>query len=799
MNTRLMALVGALLALSVAAVIVGRQRAASPEALKETAVRMMREGRGAEAIPILADAVSRKPNFAEGYQALGVAYGIVGDEAASEACLERAIALKPEYPLAVFNLAAIRERQGRHEEALRLLAQAEGMKGGYARARSARSAILLAMGKAAAAAGDLAGAERLCTNAVEADRDSAEAHYALGKLRQRQGRFREAVAEFILATKIRPGARIGPSLRDSYAELGAELTRAGDHAAAADAYRRAVLLDGGSGALRYRYGAALVRRGERARGAREIEAARRSGAAIGEPDSGLAADLASKARGAAAAGDLDGAEALLDLAALTDPGRALSTERAEIAAGRGDRAARDGDEAAALRFYEEAEKAAPGMPGLAGKLARALAAAGRRAEAIERYELLCAKGRRGPDCLSILGGLYEADGDFARAADCYAEGGAGMRGRLVALYDKWASVEKDPAVAAELYRKCSELDPGNDWYRGERALALARNGECAKALGEIRSLMKGMRRPPVPLLDPLRIRRLESVRLAEGAVRATGTHVWRFSLKGMESANLGEFTVSDGAQGFVPGEEYKGEKPLALRIVFKGPDAIEGESALDIRYDGGRRKRILCPVLRPSSVICADNDGFTYSSSFDVVRRVAIPRGTLPYQRWNHLRGLICRLCGREKEAQECADYHSRWGHAYYSIMYDREAGDELRRALDIHPAHSQARLLLTLLLYREKRYDEAAAEIRRAAAIRPESAVPINDEGVVLAARGSYQDAEMLLLRAAEKDKRLLTACRNLVELYRRMGRRVEEQFWGFQAARLEESRNFYEDGLSL
>ncbi len=42
-----------------------------------------------------------------------------------------------------------------------------------------------------------------------------------------------------------------------------------------------------------------------------------------------------------------------------------------------------------------------------------------------------------------------------------------MRGRLVALYDKWASVEKDPAVAAELYRKCSELDPGNDWYRGE--------------------------------------------------------------------------------------------------------------------------------------------------------------------------------------------------------------------------------------------------------------------------------------------------------------------------------------------
>lgn len=800
MNTRVLILVGALLSLSIAAVIVGRHRSAGHSALKETAVQLIREGRSGEAVPLLRQALAAKPNYAEAYHALGIACGNLGDAASAEACLRKAIALKPDYPTAVYNLASVCERQRRYAEALKLLAQAESMRAGCPGARAARARILFAMGKDAIAAGDTAGGERLFVEAAAADPDFADARYGLGKLYHRRGMFKEAVAQFTLVAQMRPGAKVGPALRDAYAEIGKERARAGDYAAAADAYRHALLLDENNGVLRYRYGAALVRRGNSEAGGKELAEARRAGGKIEEPDAALAAALAAGARSALTAGDLDGATGRLDLAALVDPRIEVSVERAGISTARGDRASKDGDAVAAVRFYREAEKNRPDGPGLAGKLARALAAAGERDEAIERYELQRAREPENKEFLAALATLYEGAGGFARAADCYATIGDGARSELAALYDRWASHEKDPAAVAALYRKCLDLEPGNDRFTVVYAHALARQGECERALDEIRKLMGKHREPPRPLLKPLQIGKLEAVRMVEGLASAKGTHTWHFVPEGRDEISLGVFTVTGGKQRFIPRAAYAERDPRALRILFAGPDEVEGGSALEIRYDGGKEKRIVFPVLKAPSALWADGSGFTWTPRFTAPCRVTFPRGDLPYNTWHHVLGLIYRECGRAREARECAEYHSRWAEIYSAFRYVPETEQELKWALDICPEHFESRLLYTVVLYGQKRYQEALSEARAAAALKPGSPIPLNDQGVILAAQGRYQEAEMFLLRAVEKDKKFLTACRNLQELYGKMGKEMERKYWGFQCGKVDSKDfDYYEDGLWL
>ncbi|MEI6632728.1 MAG: tetratricopeptide repeat protein [Chlamydiota bacterium] len=796
MNTRILIVVGALLSLSIAAVIVGRHRAAKHAVLKENAVQLIREGRSGAAISLLRQALDVKPNYAEAYHALGIAYGTLGDAATAEACFRRAIALKPEYPAAVYNLASVCERQRRYDEALALLAQAEAMKPEYPGARAARARIYFTMGKDAIEAGDVAKGEKLFVRAVETDPASVDAHYGLGRLYQRTGRYKEAVAQFTLVTQMKPGAKVGPALRDAYARIGEERVGAGDFAAAVEAYRRALILDEKNGALRYRHGAALVRQGNCEAGGKELAEARRLKAEV-KPDAELAADLVARAKRALAAGDLDGAAGWLDLATRVDLRAEVSAERAGISLARGDRAWEAGDAVLALRHYRETEKAAAGTPGIEEKLARALAAAGERDEAIERYERLLEKDPGNRECLVAAGNVYLAAGEFARAEEKFSalggEGGEHLRG----CYEKWLSAEKDPARMLPVFEKYLQVDPDNDAVRALMFLTMARLGRYREAVAGMERVIEKHPPPRRPSFDHFRPKRITGVRVAEGIEQFKGLHQWVFSSVSEHPKYMGSFTVRAGRQAFQP-TSAPPSLPYGTTLLYEGPDAVSKESALEILYDDRGKYVAYLPPLKAGTRLYLARDGFTYAPGFSAIGRSDIPREIPPYSEYNYLLGLIHRESGNKGEAKRVARYHCEWGSIFTLVGLFSLGEKELRRALEIDEDSFDSRSTLSSLYFRQRRYDDAAREAAAAASMRPDDPIPVNDLGVIYAARGSINEAEQQFLRAVEMDKKFITPCYNLAVLYKRRKMPSERKFWE-KMIRIMETAKPLEDGLTL
>ena len=796
MNTKIRIVVVALLSLSIAAVIFERHRAAKHAVLKEIAVQLIREGRSGEAIPLLRQALAAKPSYAEAYHALGIAYGILGDTATAEACLRRAIALKPEYPTAVYNLASVCERGRRYDEALELLARAEAMKPGYPGARAARARIMFAMGKDAIEAGDGAKGEKLFVRAAETDPAFVDAHYGLGRLYQRTGRYKEAVAQFTLVTQMKPGAKVGPVLRDSYTQYGEERARAGDFAAAVEAYRRALLLDGKNGALRYRLGTALVRRGDIEAGGRELAEARRLKVEV-EPDAELAADLAARARRSRAAGDPDSASGLLDLAARVDPGPDLSAEKSEISVARGDRAWDAGDAPGAIARYREAEKARPGVPGLEEKLARSLAAAGERDEAILRYERLLKKNPANRDYCAATGTLYLEAGDYVRAEEKFSAMGDAGEKQLRVCYEKWLVAEKDPARMLPVFEKYLRVDPDNDAMRARMFLTMTRLGRSREAVAGMAKLIEKYPPPRCPSFEHFCPKRITGVSVAEGIEQFKGFHRWVFSSISEHPKYMGFFTVRAGRQAFQPSPAPP-FLPYGTTLLYEGPDAAPKESVLKIRYDAGEEFTVFLPPLKAGTRLYLARDGFTYAPGFTAIARSDIPREIPPYSEYNYLLGLIYRESGNVRGARGAARYHHDWGYIFLSVGLFAQGEKELRRAIEIDEGSFDSRLILAREYLRQRRYDEAIREASAAASLMPGDPIPVNDLGVIQAEHGLTNEAEKNFQRAVEMDKTFITPCTNLAVLYKRRNIPSEVKFWEKVARTLETAKPL-DDGLIL
>lgn len=87
-------------------------------------VALARLGRTSEALTAFQRAVALDPDQASAWTNLGNAYQELGDLTAARESYAKALALDPEYPLAHHNLGALLRREGKYDEAVRHLKQA---------------------------------------------------------------------------------------------------------------------------------------------------------------------------------------------------------------------------------------------------------------------------------------------------------------------------------------------------------------------------------------------------------------------------------------------------------------------------------------------------------------------------------------------------------------------------------------------------------------------------------------------------------------------------------------------------
>lgn len=788
----------AILIFAIAALLFARARAADHRAFNERGAQLIREGKYKTALINLERALKLKPNYAEAYHNCGIAYGRLGRFGEAEESLRRALALEPDQPRVMFNLAAVLEKEADYQGALDLLARAEKRNADYPAARALRAKIYCRMADGAIASGDAAAAGELLLKAVASDPSLSRAHYALGELYRKDGKYEKAVAEYNLVTQAKAGTALSPRLVEAYRCLGDEYAKAGQHEKARDAYRRAIAIHPHDGELRYRHGVELLKTGQRAEAFQELEEAYRAKPDL-SPDVSLAGEYVSRAREEIKGNRSDSARENLDIAARLNHAIDTTGERAALLVSEGDSASGAGDAKKALDRYREAEKLTPSLPSLDEKLARAHAAAGEGKEAIGRYEKLAAGDPGNKAYAAALGDLYLKAGEYAKAAEKFAALGDERRNDLLACYERLAEAEKNQAKALELYRKCLQLDPSSDDVRSRMYLALAKTGRHEEAVRGMEALLKKYPVPRSPPFDPLRMRAIESVRVEEGLGHLQGTHRWDFMPGGGSKNSLGILSVREGKQSYIPGVSVKEGWVFVTDIVYEGPDPIGHDTTLLIVHDGGKRTTAYLSPLRAPAKLWMDRDGYTYLPGFKGIARSYFTPNAPVYNGYRYILGLIYKGAEEKKKAKECADYHYRRAMACFRLGFYAESESEFKRAIVLCEEYFEAHLSYAGLLYTQKRYDDAAREVDIAAGIRPQDPVPVNDLGVVLSAQGRFQEAEQTLLRAVQMDDKFVTPSGNLAQLYKNLGRIKDQLFWEKHAGKIEAGGNIIEDGLRV
>jgi serine/threonine protein kinase/Flp pilus assembly protein TadD len=208
-------------------------------------VRLQAQDRHAEAEAAYRRAIARKPDFPEAHYNLALSLRAQGRHAEAEAAYRRAIALKPDFPAAYYNLGNSLRAQDKHAEAEAAYREA------LARMPNAYGAHNN-LGNSLALQGRYAEAEAAYRQAIALKPDHPEAHYNLGKTLALQGRATEAEAAYRRATELRPDhAR-------AYFHLGDLLLRRGEHAAALTAFRHSHAIGSAQPGWRYPSAARLA-------------------------------------------------------------------------------------------------------------------------------------------------------------------------------------------------------------------------------------------------------------------------------------------------------------------------------------------------------------------------------------------------------------------------------------------------------------------------------------------------------------------------------------------------------------
>jgi len=181
-------------------------------------------------------------------------------------------------------------------------------------------------------------------------------------------------------------------------------------------------------------------------------------------------------------GDVAGAVRLLAQAVADAP----SDAAARYAYGQALWQAADRDQA--LIQYREAARLSPRMLSYRTDLAKALATAGRNAEAIEEFEAAAAI-EPGPGTLQTLATLYTAAGNQARALDALRRASSVAPNSAVIQQDLAHALEKagNTTQAIAAYQKVLELNPKAATSRGLLADLLFRENRKDEAIDLVRA------------------------------------------------------------------------------------------------------------------------------------------------------------------------------------------------------------------------------------------------------------------------------------------------------------------------
>lgn len=199
---------------------------------KALGIRMLMQGRAAEALDPLTKSVKLAPQDAQAHHNLGSAFLGLERFAEAEACYRQALALNPVYPQAHSNLGVALLGLGRPEEAEVCYRHALQLKPDFAEAHNNLGNLRKDLGRREEA-------EASYRQALQFRPDFAEAHQNLGAILKDLGRLAEAAASYREALVVKPGYALAQAgLGDTLLKLG----RAGEAIAC---FRQAIAADSG--------------------------------------------------------------------------------------------------------------------------------------------------------------------------------------------------------------------------------------------------------------------------------------------------------------------------------------------------------------------------------------------------------------------------------------------------------------------------------------------------------------------------------------------------------------------------
>ena len=211
-------------------------------------------------LAMLEEAVRKDPQVVDAWLLMGNEHARRRAFDRALECFQRALALKPDYDLAMMNMANVYRDLGRPSDAVAGLKRLLAVNPNHVQARQQMAQILLDQG-------ELAGAERELTAVLQQDERMAAAHNSLGALRLKQGETDAGERE------IRRALAERPDLALAHFNLALVAERRGDWASAETEYQTEIQEHPGSYMAQFNLGKLYEQRGDRAAQLRAYQSA----------------------------------------------------------------------------------------------------------------------------------------------------------------------------------------------------------------------------------------------------------------------------------------------------------------------------------------------------------------------------------------------------------------------------------------------------------------------------------------------------------------------------------------------
>ena len=200
-----------------------------PFKLKQKADYLLNQGKASEAILLYQQAIQHKPDYAEAFNNLGIAFKHRNRLNEAIACYQEALKTKPDYAIACNNLANALRDQGNLAEAKRFYHQALGLKPDFPEVFNNLGHVLMELGR-------LNEAILHFKKALQLQPDYAEAHNNLGNAFQEKKDFTAAINCYQNAIKLHP------QYHKAFNNFGNACQRQGRLYQAIGCYRKAIEL-----------------------------------------------------------------------------------------------------------------------------------------------------------------------------------------------------------------------------------------------------------------------------------------------------------------------------------------------------------------------------------------------------------------------------------------------------------------------------------------------------------------------------------------------------------------------------